>query len=54
MDYQVDLHVPATGSVSITITSPDGHSRTEIGRAELLEEALKTAAEHCGLGIEDE
>lgn len=54
MDYRVDLRVPAVGSVSITITTPDGHSRTETGRVELLEEALKIAAKHSGLGIEDE
>ena len=52
MGFLVDLRVPAVGSVSITITAPDGHSRTEIGRVELLEEALKTAARHCGIGIE--
>ena len=53
MDYLVDIRVPAVGSVSITITAPDGHSRTETGRVELLEEVLKTAARHCGIGIED-
>lgn len=54
MDFMVDLRVPAIGSVSITITGPDGHARTEIGRVELLEEALKTAAMHCGIAIADE
>ena len=40
--------------MSITITTPDGHSRTETGRVELLEEALKIAAKHSGLGIGDD
>ena len=54
MDFQVDVRVPAVGSVSITITAPDGHSRTEMGRVELLEDALKTVASQCGIEVEDE
>jgi hypothetical protein len=52
--FHVDLRVPAVGSVSITITAPDGHARTEIGRSEDLEHALRTAAEHCGIQFDDE
>ncbi len=54
MGFLVDLRVPAIGSVSITITAPDGKTRTEIGRVELIEEALKTAAGLCGIEFEDE
>ena len=52
--FVVDMRVPAVGSVSITITAPDGHSRTEIGRSEDMEQALRTVAVHSGLEFEDE
>ncbi len=52
--FHVDLRVPAIGSVSITITTPDGHARTEIGRSEQLENALRSAAIHSGLEFDDE
>jgi|GEM_PF-5076519 len=52
--FIVDMRVPACGSVSITITAPDGHSRTEIGRSEDMENALRTVARHCGLEFQDE
>lgn len=52
--FVVDIRVPAVGSVSITITAPDGYSRTEIGRSEDMEQALRTVAEHSGLEFDDE
>jgi len=52
--FLVDMRVPAVGSVSITITAPDGHSRTEIGRSEAMEKALRTVAQHSGLEFEEE
>ena len=52
--FLVDLRVPAIGSVSITVTAPDGHSRTELGRVEMLEEALADAARLCGIELKGE
>lgn len=54
MGYTVELRVPAIGAVSITITGPDGQSRTETGRAELLDEAIITVASHAGIEFQEE
>lgn len=52
--FAVDLRVPAPGAVSITITAPDGQSRTQIGRGEVLAEALASLAGLCGIPIDQE
>ncbi len=52
--FLVDMRVPAVGSVSITITTPDGHSRNEIGRSEDMEKALRAVAQHSGIEFDEE
>ena len=52
--FSVTLTSPATGSVSLTITAPDGHTRNEFGRAEELEAALRLLAKKCGLELDAE
>jgi hypothetical protein len=52
--FIVDMRVPAPGSVSVTITSPDGHSRNQIGRSDDMEKALRTVAQHIGIEFDEE
>ena len=49
--FKVELTVPGPGSVHVSITAPDGQERSEIGRPDDLEAALRQLAERCGLPL---
>ena len=51
--FQVELTVPGPGSVQVSITGPDGQERSEIGRPDDLEAALRQLAERCGLPLKE-
>ena len=49
--FLVELTAPAPGSVQVSITAPDGKERSQLGRPEDLEAALRNLAERCGLPL---
>ncbi len=49
--FLVELTAPAPGSVQVSITAPDGKERSQLGRPDDLEAALRNLAEQCGLPL---